>query len=603
MVPEKLEKRNEALYKKLVPGSGDADTLEGEMLRAINKIVYRYYNDGDYYHEGYGIETAAPAHAFLLNLDYSGGYDSKDDDLNNLQVALYRILDPDNRPYGKDYEDSLNDALIKILEYIEGRKKYATNTYDMLDADPLFEEEEPIYGCTDPEAENYDWEADEDDGSCYYREDDDEDDYAKGGLLRVLKDSGFNHHKGSPKNELKHNRGRYVATIGKDNMGEVVHLDKYTPNTKRFISSTSFDNPKKLADYFSKNQLYAKGGSVDEEWTRASAKNIYERSGKDIMKLRRTFLQLADTDEKYGDKELAELRRKIVSEYQSKEPKIMAKGGDLKAKHVLHIDGQNWFLEKIDNTHFYMSNDKDFRGMAHHVGQHRGEPYYEEVRQWLKDTYAKGGEIPSKIKEEFDKKIKNKKFAKAYLGEIEDEDDYEWSYKSGLKDYFEEWKDDNQTFKIHNELRRLKAKGVRNVTLNGFDESILYVIDGKYNDYEIKKNEDGNYSTTFAKGGINKLRLKKGDTVYVAGKRHTNMSLGNTYHTVRVYVNDRLIGKTESPVYGYENAYLDTGRKILFEKYNKPYGFEIDSPLSKLKEKNVKFLYSVKDYKTKKELY
>ena len=107
----------------------------------------------------------------------------------------------------------------------------------------------------------------------------------------------------------------------------------------------------------------------------------------------------------------------------------------------------------------------------------------------------------------------------------------------------------------------------------------------------------------YAKGGINKRRLKKGDTVYVAGKRHTNKSLGNTYHTVRVYVNDRLIGKTESPVYGYENSYLDTGRKILFEKYNKPYGFEIDSPLWKLKDKNVKFLYSVKDYNTRKELY
>ena len=86
--------------------------------------------------------------------------------------------------------------------------------------------------------------------------------YKKGGLLRVLKDSGFNHHKGSPKNELKHNRGQYIATIGKDNMGDVVNLDKYTPNTKRFISSTSFDNPKKLADYFNKNQLYAKGGNL-----------------------------------------------------------------------------------------------------------------------------------------------------------------------------------------------------------------------------------------------------------------------------------------------------------------------------------------------------
>jgi hypothetical protein len=71
-----------------------------------------------------------------------------------------------------------------------------------------------------------------------------------------------------------------------------------------------------------------------------------------------------------------------------------ADGGGVEGhKHVLHIDGQNWFLEKIDSTHFYMSNDPNYRGMAHHIGQHKGEPYYEEVREWLKTTYAKGGTI------------------------------------------------------------------------------------------------------------------------------------------------------------------------------------------------------------------
>ena len=70
-----------------------------------------------------------------------------------------------------------------------------------------------------------------------------------------------------------------------------------------------------------------------------------------------------------------------------------AKGGGVEGhKHVLHIDGQNWFLEKIDSTHFYMSNDPNYRGMAHHIGQHKGETYYEEVREWLKTTYADGGE-------------------------------------------------------------------------------------------------------------------------------------------------------------------------------------------------------------------
>ena len=44
-VGKELEDRNEPLYDKLVPGQGDAETVEGEMLRAINRIIYRYYND------------------------------------------------------------------------------------------------------------------------------------------------------------------------------------------------------------------------------------------------------------------------------------------------------------------------------------------------------------------------------------------------------------------------------------------------------------------------------------------------------------------------------------------------------------------------------
>lgn len=77
--------------------------------------------------------------------------------------------------------------------------------------------------------------------------------------------------------------------------------------------------------------------------------------------------------------------------------KQLAKGGYAntdKPKHVIHVGEDTWYLEKIDSTHFYMSNSPDFRGMAHHVGQHKGEPYYEEVREWLKTTsMAKGGSM------------------------------------------------------------------------------------------------------------------------------------------------------------------------------------------------------------------
>ncbi|CAE7314011.1 unnamed protein product, partial [Symbiodinium microadriaticum] len=61
-----LEDRLGVLSDKLMPMQGPAETFEGELVRAINKILYRFYNDGDYWHCGYGCETAGPAAAFLV---------------------------------------------------------------------------------------------------------------------------------------------------------------------------------------------------------------------------------------------------------------------------------------------------------------------------------------------------------------------------------------------------------------------------------------------------------------------------------------------------------------------------------------------------------
>ncbi len=46
-----LQKEYEELYDKLVPSQGKADTVEGEVLRAASKIVYRHYNDGDEFNQ------------------------------------------------------------------------------------------------------------------------------------------------------------------------------------------------------------------------------------------------------------------------------------------------------------------------------------------------------------------------------------------------------------------------------------------------------------------------------------------------------------------------------------------------------------------------
>lgn len=52
-------------FAALVPATGRADTVAGEIVRAFHKIDYRYFNSGDIYFEGYGIETCGSASVYL----------------------------------------------------------------------------------------------------------------------------------------------------------------------------------------------------------------------------------------------------------------------------------------------------------------------------------------------------------------------------------------------------------------------------------------------------------------------------------------------------------------------------------------------------------
>lgn len=47
----RLQNEYNELYEKLVPSQGAAETIEGEVLRASSKIVYRHFNDGDLFNQ------------------------------------------------------------------------------------------------------------------------------------------------------------------------------------------------------------------------------------------------------------------------------------------------------------------------------------------------------------------------------------------------------------------------------------------------------------------------------------------------------------------------------------------------------------------------
>ena len=53
------EQKNEwaAMEERLMPPSGKAETVAGEIIRAADRIWYRWYNDGDKINVGYGKET------------------------------------------------------------------------------------------------------------------------------------------------------------------------------------------------------------------------------------------------------------------------------------------------------------------------------------------------------------------------------------------------------------------------------------------------------------------------------------------------------------------------------------------------------------------
>ena len=50
-----LMNRVNTRFEELVPLEGKADTLAGEIVRAISRIGYRFYNDGDQVGVGYTV--------------------------------------------------------------------------------------------------------------------------------------------------------------------------------------------------------------------------------------------------------------------------------------------------------------------------------------------------------------------------------------------------------------------------------------------------------------------------------------------------------------------------------------------------------------------
>lgn len=134
-----LQSKLNKLDDLLVPASGKSNTVAGELIRAIQRILYRDYNDGDRFYTGYGLETCAPSVAYII------------DTLDNFEIN--EIFDKlmhglvQGEVTDSDYTKKLEEVATCILEDIyddrymftqipENSRNYTSSTlYDIIEND------------------------------------------------------------------------------------------------------------------------------------------------------------------------------------------------------------------------------------------------------------------------------------------------------------------------------------------------------------------------------------------------------------------------------------------------------------------------------------
>ena len=108
------------LFSELVPIKGAAESVAGEIIRAAERIMYRWYNDGDMLGIGYGNETCNPAARYLEKM-------CEGTDVSAAVKALWGLGDDDM------YEKGLAVLAESVLGYIKDRPELVKmkNTDDM----------------------------------------------------------------------------------------------------------------------------------------------------------------------------------------------------------------------------------------------------------------------------------------------------------------------------------------------------------------------------------------------------------------------------------------------------------------------------------------
>lgn len=98
----------EILFDALVPNQGPAETVAGELVRAVMRILYRDYNDGDKFFTGYGLESCGGSAQYL----YDNGFDTQ---IEEILDRKFQLADDDEK-YTAAITDLAQDIIVTIEE-------------------------------------------------------------------------------------------------------------------------------------------------------------------------------------------------------------------------------------------------------------------------------------------------------------------------------------------------------------------------------------------------------------------------------------------------------------------------------------------------------
>lgn len=143
---QNIDKLN-ILFEELVPAVGKAENLAGELVRAAERIGYRFFNDGDQIGIGYGKETCNAAARFLMA--------NTPKEVSELVAGLWGLYSE------KGYEALLDVMIGELVAYIEAHAETRQQpTKDMFDYYDKYEDVDDSY---DDEDDEDDWDDEEDD--------------------------------------------------------------------------------------------------------------------------------------------------------------------------------------------------------------------------------------------------------------------------------------------------------------------------------------------------------------------------------------------------------------------------------------------------------